>query len=88
MIFPGCMICVIETVVNAKIKLVCLTPNRFQLDEARFGIKLERTYDGTQFASNKFSEPAVNATAPVISGGGKGGSSSKSKVYCGWSSDD
>ena len=66
------MICVIEMVVNATVKLVCLTPNQFQFDGTRFESKLKKTYNGTQSAWNNFSKPAIDATAPVISVGGGG----------------
>ena len=47
-------------------KQITFTPKQFQIDGGSIKSKLQKIFNGTQTAWNKFSKPAINVTAPFI----------------------
>ena len=47
-------------------KIITFTPHQYMLEGGSIKSKLQKIFKGTQTAWNKFLNPAINATAPLI----------------------
>ena len=47
-------------------KMITLTPHQYKLEGGSIKSKLQKIFQGTKTAWNKFLKPAINATAPFI----------------------
>ena len=47
-------------------KIITFTPHQYMLEGGSIKSKLQKIFNGTQTAWNKFLKPAINATAPFI----------------------